>query len=110
VDQFKFSDSLNDTWSKFGRVYKKKVMRMKRYFQTLLKTRNRLLKMLKDIHEFDYNTDIFLNMEKEDYLRTAELIAKLENTPYLDLHALWGIKKKDGSEINDDDELSESGQ
>lgn len=106
--EYEYSDTLVQQWEEWGKLYRKYVTKLKGLVLSLVKTRNQIFTVLKDMQEFDFQSGVYRSFQMSDYLKHAHMAWRVKGTAYVDTFALWGLKKRNpSSEIYKNTELSE---
>jgi Arc/MetJ-type ribon-helix-helix transcriptional regulator len=111
VSQYKFSDEAIDSWVSNGKDFRSRSAILKKWVQSLVKTRNRIFKVLKELHDMKDKYDIIMTHSKDDHLKMAEASQRLVDIDQIKVLDLWGIKRKtEEKDLWDEDELTDYDQ
>lgn len=110
VENLYFSDTIVERWENWGRDYKIEIDKLKRIVRKLIRTRNKIFKILKITHEFFYSSKIYEGYQKQDYVTVCEMANWFKGTPFVQAHELYEIPKKaTNRDEYKDDELTIGG-
>jgi hypothetical protein len=94
ISEYEFSNEVLDVWISTGKDFKNKFTALKKCIHLLVKTRNQIFKVLKDLRELGDTSGISMIHGKDDYSKIAEVSQRLGNIDQIKVLNLWGIKRK----------------
>jgi tRNA-dihydrouridine synthase len=94
IREAEFSDEVLDIWISTIRHFKSKYAALKKFIHSLIKTRNHIFEILKELQELRDTSKISMVKKKDDYLKIAEASRTLRNIDQIKVLDLWGIKRK----------------
>lgn len=107
LDEFSFTDNILDHWERTAGQFHTNLKTLRGYVQKLVKTRNKILTLLKTMHEYFYDSDMYKGYSKKDISELGKLCQRMKGSSYVSPHNLWMVSKKTTAEDEyEDDQLS----